>query len=65
VGGGLIDVGDGKEIGVRLGPGGRGLGGRGLWAWPGHAHQAPLRAISGYAPGGALGQGAQAVQSVC
>ena len=28
--GGLIDVGDGKQIGVRLGPGGRGLGGRGL-----------------------------------
>ena len=28
-GGGLIDVGDGKQIAVRLGPGGRVLGGRG------------------------------------
>ena len=28
-GGGLIDVGDGKQIALRLGPGGRGLGGRG------------------------------------
>jgi len=27
--GGLIDVGDGKQIAVRLGPGARGLGGRG------------------------------------